>query len=90
MSKVGIKLNMPGINAVMKSAGVKSALKAAGDAVASAAGSDYVAESPRDINWISIVNVYPDSKEAARDNYENNSLIKAISAVGLPMSKGGR
>ena len=81
---------MPGINAVMKSAEVKSALKAAGDAVASAAGSDYVAESPRDINWISVVNVYPDSKDAAKDNYENNSLIKAVSAVGLPMSKGGR
>lgn len=81
---------MPGINAVMKSGGIKSALKAAGDAVAASAGADYVAESPRDINWISVVNVYPDSKEAANDNFRNNSLLKAVSAVGLPMSKGGR
>ena len=90
MSKVGIKLNLPGINAVMKSSGIKSALKAAGDAVASTAGPDYVAEEPREINWIGIVNVYPDSKAAAHDNYENNTLIKAISSVGLQMTKGGR
>lgn len=67
-----------------------SALKSAGDAVASNAGPGYAAEDPRAINWIGIVNVYPETKEAGLDNYANNTLLKAVSAVGLPMTKGGK
>ena len=58
MSEVKIKLNMPGINNVMKSAEIKSVLKQAADTVAGIAGDGYVAEDPRTINWIGIVNVY--------------------------------
>jgi hypothetical protein len=87
MGKVGIKLNMPGINAVMKGDGIQSVLKAAGDSVASSAGEGYAAEV-RTINWIAVCNVYPDSKEAAKDNYKNNSLLKALSSSGLKMTKG--
>ena len=74
----------------MKSEGIKSHLKSAGDAVAANAGSGYVAEDPRTLNWIGILNVYPETKEAGRDNYANNTLIKAVGAVGLSLSKGGR
>lgn len=87
MGKVGIKLNMPGINAVMKGDGIQNVLKAAGDSVASSAGEGYAAEV-RTINWIAVCNVYPDSKEAAKDNYKNNSLLKALSSSGLKMTKG--
>ena len=87
MGKVGIKLNLPGINAIMKSDGIQSVLKAAGDSVASNAGEGYAAEV-RTINWIAVCNVYPDSKEAAKDNYKNNSLLKALSSSGLKMTKG--
>ena len=87
MGKVGIKLNMPGINAVMKGDGIQSVLKAAGDSVASSAGEGYAAEV-HTINWIAVCNVYPDSKEAAKDNYKNNSLLKALSSSGLKMTKG--
>jgi hypothetical protein len=87
MGKVGIKLNMPGINAVMKGDGIQSVLKAAGDSVASSAGEGYAAEV-RTINWIAVCNIYPDSKEAAKDNYKNNSLLKALSSSGLKMTKG--
>ena len=93
MSKVGIKLNLPGINAVMKSDGMQSKLKAAAEVVASNAkgssGEEYVAGDPRAINWISIVNVYPDDKAAGRDNFKNNTLLKALQAAGLPMTKKG-
>ena len=67
-----------------------SALKSAADAVAANAGDGYEAEDPRSINWIGIVNVYPATKEAGHDNYQNNTLLKAVSAVGLPMTKGGK
>jgi hypothetical protein len=87
MGKVGIKLNMPGINAIMKGDGIQSVLKTAGDSVASNAGEGYAAEV-RTINWIAVCNVYPDSKQAAKDNYKNNSLLKALSSSGLKMTKG--
>lgn len=89
MSKVRIEINLPGINAIMKSDGMKSAIKQAADQVASIAGEGYVAEDPREINWIGIVNVYPEDKKAGHDNFENNTLIKAAYAAGLKMSKGG-
>lgn len=92
MSKVGIKLNLPGINAVMKSEGIKKKLRAAGEVVAANArslGKTYTAGEARDINWISIVNVYPDDKAAGRDNFKNNTLLKALQAAGLPLTKKG-
>ena len=84
MGKVGIKLNMPGINAVMKGDGIQSVLKAAGDSVASSAGEGYAAEV-RTINWIAVCNIYPDSKQAAKDNTKiMNSTQKLKRSMGLP------
>lgn len=82
-----IKLNLPGINEIMKSPGIQSVLKDAGDTVAMNAGDDYSSE----INvgrWVAFCNVYPDSKQAANDNFKNNSLLKALSSSGLKMTKG--
>lgn len=91
MSKVGIKLNLPGINEVMKSEGIQSKLKAAAEQVASIAssmsGDEYTAGDPRTINWIAVENVYPDSERAANDNFKNNTLLKAVQAAGLPLTK---
>ena len=88
MGKVKVELNLKGINEVMKSPEIQSACQAAGQAVAQAAGSDYGTESGT-IQYIAYCNVFPDSKEAAKENYEDNSILKAVSAVGLPMTKGG-
>lgn len=86
MGNVEVKLNLPGINEVMKSPEILSAVEAAGEAVASAAGADYATKSGL-INYIAYCNVYPDSKEAAKENFEDNTVIKAVSAVGLKMTK---
>lgn len=88
MGKVKVELNLKGINEVMKSSEILAACQAAGQAVAQAAGSDYGTESGT-INYIAYCNVYPDSKEAAKENYEENTILKAVSAVGLPLTKGG-
>lgn len=84
MSKVQIELNLQGINEMMKSEEIQAHLQAAGNAVANAAGVGYAAQTST-IRWVAITNVYPDTKEAAHDNFKNNSLLKAVGSVGLKM-----
>jgi len=90
LSKVRIELNLRGINEVMKSAPIQASLQEAGEAVAAQAigmdGKDYAA-STHLARWIAVTNVYPDSKDAAHSNFENNTLVKAVGSVGLPRSK---
>ena len=84
--KVEIELNLPGLNELMKGSEIQSVLKSAGNSVAQAAGSDYACDVDV-INWIAIANVYPNSRKAAHENFKDNSLLKAVGSVGLPMSK---
>lgn len=84
--KVEIELNLRGLNQLMKSPEIQAQLQKAGDAVAAAAGKGY-GTRVHDANFVSIANVYPDTKEAAHDNYKNNSLLKAIGSVGLKTRK---
>lgn len=84
MSKVKIELNLQGINEMMKSEEIQAHLQAAGEAVANSAGNGYAAKTST-IRWIAVTNVYPDTKEAAHDNFKNNSLLKAVGSVGLKM-----
>lgn len=86
MANVKFELDLKGLNEVMKSSEMQSALMEAGQAVASAAGSDYEAEV-HTASFVAISNVYPASKDAAKDNYENNTLLKAAQSVGLGMEK---
>lgn len=86
MGKTRFELNMPGLNELMKSSEMEAALEEAGRAVANAAGSDY-SSSVHQASFVAICNVYPDSKRAAQDNYDNNTLVKALSAAGLPLHK---
>ena len=83
---VKFKLNLPGLNELMKSQEMQNALLEAGQAVATSAGSDYAAEV-HTASWIAISNVYPDSKKAANDNFRHNTLLKALGSVGLSMDK---
>ena len=84
--KVEVELNLPGLNELMKSSEMQAALRDAGNSVARSAGSDYACDVDV-INWIAIANVFPNSREAAHDNFKNNSLLKAVGSVGLSMSK---
>lgn len=85
-NKVKFKLNLPGLNELMKSGEMQEALLEAGNAVAHSAGSNYAAEV-HVANWIAISNVYPDSKQAAHENFKDNTLLKALGSVGLKQSK---
>lgn len=83
---VKFKLNLPGLNELMKSPEMQNVLDEAGEKVAQIAGPDYAA-SPKTGRWIGFSNIYPNSKEAARDNYDNNTLIKALNSSGLSLKK---
>ena len=91
MSKVKIELNLAGINELMKSPEIQEALTSAGDAVAQAAsgmaGGEPFGVRTHLAKWVAITNVYPESKKAYRNNLEDNTLLKAVGAAGLPTKK---
>ena len=90
--KVRFELNPKGITELFKSPEVNAWLQEVGESVAGTAesmseyGGEYGARA-HNAKYTAIVNVYPDSKEAARDNYENNTLMKALGSSGLPNTK---
>ncbi len=84
MANVDFELDLAGLNELMKSPEMQAHLRQAGQAVASAAGTGYGSEV-HVASFVAIANVYPDSKEAAHDNFTNNSLIKAAGSTGLSM-----
>ena len=82
MSKVDFKLDIGGLNALMKGPEVQSVLQEKGNEVASRArsmcpnGEYSVRTYP--INWIAVCNVSAENFEAIRDGYEHNTLLKAL------------
>lgn len=85
-NNVKFELNLPGLNELMKSKEMQNVLLDAGNAVARSAGSDYEAEV-HTASFIAISNVYPNSRKAAKENFEQNTLLKAVGSVGLRTSK---
>ena len=86
MADIEFKLNLPGLNELMKSPEMQAALDTAGERVRDIAGEGY-ATSARTGRYIGFCNIYPEDKKAAKDNAENNTLIKALGSAGLGMSK---
>ena len=82
MSRVDFKLDIRGLNALMKSGEVQAELQSKGNEVASRAramcpeGEYSVRTYP--INWIAVCNVSAENYEAIRDGYEHNTLLKAL------------
>lgn len=90
MSNVDFKLNINGLRELMKSAEMHGILDETGASVASRAetmGEGSYGHRVHDASYVAIVNVYPDSEEAAKDNFENNTVLKALGSSGLPMHK---
>ena len=81
MSKVKFELDIRGLNELMKSPEMKSILDQEGAKVAGRASGmsgEQFGHRTHVADYVAITNVYPDSKEAARDNYNNNTLLKAL------------
>lgn len=88
MSKgnVEFKLDINGLRQLMKSEEMQAVLEECGQATANRAGRDY-GTRVHTASFVAIANVYPESGKAARDVFKNNTLLKALGAVGLRMSK---
>ena len=91
--KVKFEINQKGMIEFFKSAPVQAWLQDCGDYVADIAegmaqeeGSEYSARAHL-ASRTAIANVYPDRKEAAHDNYEHNTLLKAKGASGFKQTK---
>lgn len=77
-SKVKFKLNLAGLNELMKSEEMQSVLDSHASRIASAAGAGYEAEAAHPIQFIAIASVRAETQAAQRDNLKNNTLLKAI------------
>lgn len=86
MADTRIELNGKGIIELFKSPEVGAWLDEIGASVANAAGPEYTYQT-FNAGFEKLCNVYPDSREAARDNLKNNTLVKAVGVVGLPTTK---
>lgn len=84
--KVKFELNMKGLNDLMKSSEMQSVLLEAGQSVAEAAGSGFEAEVHQ-ADFTAISNVYATDHQSRKQNLEDNTLLKAVSTVGLPTHK---
>ena len=86
------ELDIEGLRELMKSDEMKSILRECGDKVKLDAerlsgGQNYEA-TVRDASFVSICNIYPADKDAASENFSNNTALKALQTSGLPTAKG--
>ena len=70
---VEFKLNLPGLNALMKSGEMQSILNAAAQ---SGDGYEAVIEQAHPISFIAIASVRTKNKKGRMDNNQNNTLLK--------------
>lgn len=85
-NKVNVKLNLKGINEVMKSEAIIEHLKEAGEQVAQAAGEGFEVDTEK-LNYIGICEIRAESPAAEKACYEDNVLVKALSSSGLKMKE---
>lgn len=77
MSKVDIELNEKGVQELLKSPEMQEILERYGAQKSMQAGNGYSFEV-HEYQKRAVCNIYPDTREAALDNYENNTLLKVI------------
>lgn len=75
--KVRFKLNLAGLNELMKSGEMQAVLNSAAGQIAGAAGDGYEVENAHPISFVAIASVRAATYEARRENSENNTLLKA-------------
>ena len=84
MSKSSFKLNLPGLNELMKSTEMQAVLSEKGTQVMQRANSNalnpdakYSMET-KTVDWIAVTTVRANDGVAIRENLENNTLLKAL------------
>ena len=77
MSKVKFELNRAGVRALLKSGEMANICKEHADRVRGAAGDGYEVTTYTGRNRVN-ASVHAETYEARKDNYENNTLLKAL------------
>ena len=77
MSNFRFDLNGAGVRELLQSSQMQSILAAEGAKVAARAGDGY-SSAVHVHSKRAVANIFPDTKESARDNYENNTLLKDL------------
>ena len=83
--KVRVEVNIEGIRELFKSPEMQEHLQNVGEEIANMTGEGYGVRT-HIADYTAITNVYPETEEAVKDNYENNTLLKTVSSV-LPLHK---
>lgn len=83
MGNVRFKLNLPGLNELMKSAAMQGVLNSAAASISAAAGNGYEVETAHNINFIAIASVRAATGKARKDCNENKTLQKAAGGVRI-------
>lgn len=81
--RIRFKLNLAGLNEIMKSGEMQNVLNSAAEQIAGAAGDGYEAETAHPISFVAIASVRAASFKARRDNNKNNTLLKSAGGVKL-------
>lgn len=84
MSKVDFKLNLAGLNALMKSPEMQTLLQQQGDLIRNEAenmsdGGKFEAET-KPLNWTTVTTVRVKDNKALRANLRDNVLMKSLNA----------
>lgn len=83
MAKENFKLNLPGLNELMKSTEMAEVLNTAADQIAAKCGEGYEVERAHPISFVGIASVRADTIEAKVDNRKNNTILKAAGSVKI-------
>ena len=84
MSKVNFKLNLKGLNEVMKSQELQTLMQSSGEKIRNAAenmsnGGNFETET-KTINWIAVTNIRAKDDKAMKAVLDDNVLLKSINA----------
>ena len=74
---VTFKLNLPGLNELMKSGEMQEILNEKARSIQASAGDGYEIESAHPISFVAIASVRASSKKARKNNSKNKTLLKA-------------
>lgn len=77
MSKVKVSIIYAGIGSILRSQEMATCVKAEADRLASGLGEGYETDS-KSMSTRQIASIFTATRKAAKDNLQNNSLLKAV------------
>lgn len=78
MAQIKFVLNRKGVKELLNSDAMKGIIESHAARIANNAGTGYKAMEPHHTGQRVAANIYPETAEAAQDNLEHNTLLKAL------------